>query len=173
MKRLNPDDSQKGADKMTQTDDITRTVHEYGNTLYRICFLMLKNHADAEDAVQESFIKYMQKAPVFTSNEHKKAWLITVSANKCRDMLRRRIHTADESEEILSKITVDKESSGIMEALFELPEKFRIVMTLHYVEGYKVGDIAEIIGKSSSAVKMRLQKGRTLLRDLYEKEYML
>lgn len=158
---------------MTGTDDITLTVNKYGDMLYRICILMLKNHADAEDAVQEAFIKYMQKAPAFKSDEHKKAWLITVSANKCRDMLRRRVHIADESEEILKNIAVDEECSGILETLFELPEKFRIVMTLHYVEGYKVEEIAKIIGKSSSAVKMRLQKGRTLLKDLYKKEYML
>lgn len=158
---------------MTDAEIITRDIHEYGDTLYRICLLMLKNHADAEDAVQETFIKYMQKDPVFTSSEHKKAWLITVSANKCRDMLRKRGRTADESEEILKNIAVDKESSGILEALFELPEKFRIVMTLHYVEEYKVNEIAKIIGKSSSAVKMRLQKGRALLKELYSKEYLV
>lgn len=160
---------------MTITDDITITVHEYGDMLYRICILMLKNHADAEDAVQETFIKYIQKEPVFTSSEHKKAWLITVSANKCRDMLRKRGRTEDESEEILKNIAVNEneDCSGILEALFELPEKFRIVMTLHYVEGYKVEEIAKIIGKSSSAVKMRLQKGRTLLRDIYKKEFMV
>lgn len=160
---------------MTITDDITMTVHEYGDMLYRICILMLKNHADAEDAVQETFIKYMLKKPSFTSSEHKKAWLITVSANKCRDMLRKRGRTEDESEEILKNIAVNEneDCSGILEALFELPEKFRIVMTLHYVEGYKVEEISEIIGKSSSAVKMRLQKGRTLLRDIYKKEFMV
>lgn len=158
---------------MTDAEIITRDVHEYGDTLYRICLLMLKNHADAEDAVQETFIKYMQKDPVFTSSEHKKAWLITVSANKCRDMLRKRGRTVDESEEILKNIAVDEESSGILEALFELPEKFRFVMTLHYVEEYKVDEIAKIIGKSSSAVKMRLQKGRILLKELYRKEYLV
>lgn len=158
---------------MTDAEIITRDVHEYGDTLYRICLLMLKNHADAEDAVQETFIKYMQKDPVFTGSEHKKAWLITVSANKCRDMLRKRGRTVDESEEILKNIAVDEESSGILEALLELPEKFRIVMTLHYVEEYKVEEIARIIGKTSSAVKMRLQKGRALLKELYRKEYLV
>lgn len=160
---------------MTDAESITRDVHEYGDILYRICLLMLKNHADAEDAVQETFIKYIQKEPVFTSSEHKKAWLITVSANKCRDMLRKRGRTEDESEEILKNIAVNEneDCSGILEALFELPEKFRIVMTLHYVEEYKVEEIAKIIGKSSSAVKMRLQKGRTLLRDIYKKEFMV
>ncbi len=90
-------------------------------------------------------------------------------------MLRKRGRTEDESEEILKNIAVNEneDCSGILEALFELPEKFRIVMTLHYVEGYKVEEIAKIIGKSSSAVKMRLQKGRTLLRDIYKKEFMV
>lgn len=52
-----------------------------------------------------------------------------------------------------------------------VPEKFRIVLTLHYIEEYKVNEIAKIIGKSSSAVKMRLQKGRKLLEDIYRKEF--
>lgn len=61
--------------------------------------------------------------------------------------------------------------SGILEALLTLPEKFRTVLTLFYVEDYSVGEIADIIGKTTSAVKMRLQKGRTLLGEAYRKEY--
>ena len=149
-----------------------QAVRTYGDMLYRISIVMLKNHSDSEDAVQETFIKYMLKSPDFENENHEKAWLITVCTNNCRDILRKRSRTAEDGEEILRNIAADDESHEILEALLELPEKFRIVMTLHYVEGYKVDEIAKIIGKTSSAVKMRLSKGRKLLSELYRKEYL-
>ena len=69
-------------------DGIEAVMNTYGNMLFRLCLLTLGNAADAEDAVQDTLIKYLQKAPVFESADHEKAWLITVATNRCRDMLR-------------------------------------------------------------------------------------
>ena len=157
---------------MLKTDCVREAVEEYGDMLYRICLVMLRNKADAEDAVQDTFIRYMQKAPAFSSDEHEKAWLIKVAANICKDMLRQRNRTAEFDEDALNTLTAADEDSHILEALTQIPEKFRIVLTLHYIEGYKVNEIAEMIGKTSSAVKMRLAKGRKLLEEKYRKEYM-
>lgn len=133
---------------------------------------MLRNTADAEDAVQETFIAYTTKSPVFSDKEHEKAWLLKVASNKCRDILRfRNRHQLTELSE-LEAVVQDDESSHILEALMELPEKFRLVLTLYYIDEYKVKEIAEIIRKTPSAVKMRLQKGRKLLEEKYRKEYM-
>ena len=74
--------------------------------------------------------------------------------------------------ESICEFIQDPSDSGILEALMTLPEKFRIVLVLYYVEQYKTDEIAEMIGKSASAVKMRLQKGRRLLKEVYRKEYM-
>jgi RNA polymerase sigma-70 factor (ECF subfamily) len=60
----------------------------YGNMLFRLCIIILGNSNDAEDVIQETLIKYIQKAPAFKNIEHEKAWLITVATNKCRDILR-------------------------------------------------------------------------------------
>ena len=131
---------------------------------------MLGNESDAEDAVQETFIRYLQKAPSFQSTEHQKAWLITVAANQCRDILRyRKRHPQIDIEEIREE-PLPESDSGITEALMSLPEKYRLVLTLYYVEEYHVKDIAKMIGKTPSAVKMRLQKGRKLLEEQYRKE---
>ena len=62
-------------------DDVERIVNEYGDMLYRLCALMLKNESDAEDVVQETIVKYYQKAPAFADQEHEKAWLTRVAAN--------------------------------------------------------------------------------------------
>ncbi len=147
-------------------------VEKYGDILYRICLLMLRNTADAEDAVQETFIKFVTKSPDFVDSEYEKAWLITVAANKCRDMLRYRTRHLTESEELLDGYAVSKEDSGILEALMELPEKYRIILALFYIEEYKVDEISEIVGIGASAVKMRLSRGRKLLEEKYKKEYM-
>ena len=80
-------------------------------------------------------------------------------------MLRSRKRHITESDDILRNYSIDRESTGVLEALMEVPEKYRIVLTLHYIEGYKVDEIAEMIGKTSSAVKMRLAKGRELLKE--------
>lgn len=154
------------------TVSIEPIVNTYGDMLYRICFIMLKNASDAEDAVQETIIKYFQKKPVFCDSEHTKAWLITVAKNVCRDILRyRQRHSYTEIDENL--VQQEKEDdSGILEALMTLPEKFRFVLVLYYVEEYKTDEIAKIIGKTTSCVKMRLQKGRKLLKEKYTKEVL-
>lgn len=153
-------------------DEVEAVVHTYGDILFRICLVMLGNESDAEDAVQDTILRFLQKAPPFDSAEHKKAWLIRVAANRCRDMVRfwRRHPQIDLAD--LREAVSEPESSGIMEALMALPEKFRIVLTLYYVEEYRTKEIAAIIGKSDSAVKMRLQKGRRLLEEEYRKEFL-
>lgn len=153
-------------------DSIETLVHTYGNMLFRLCLITLGNASDAEDAVQETFIKYLQKAPEFENGEHEKAWLITVATNKCKDILRfKSRHPVVDVDEIKG-LTKETSDSGILDALMTLPDKFRTVLVLYYVEGYGVKDIARMIGKTTSAVKMRLQKGRNLLRETYRREYM-
>ncbi len=154
-------------------DELEQVMNTYGNMLFRLCLVMLNSSADAEDAMQETMLKYYRKAPIFTDEEHKKAWLIKVATNQCRDILRFRAkHPLAEDTDIYEYKNSESENSGIMDALMTLPEKFRLVLILHYVEEYSVKDIARIIGKTPSAVKMRLQKGRKLLKEVYRKEYV-
>ncbi|MBE6752841.1 MAG: RNA polymerase sigma factor [Ruminococcaceae bacterium] len=157
---------------MRPADGVQSVVRLYGDILYRICFVMLGNQADAEDAVQETIVRYMQKAPVFADVGHEKAWLITTARNQCRDMLRFRLRHPQTDIDRLRDLPSDTSDSGILDALMSLPERFRLVLTLYYVEDYRIEDIARIIEKTPSAVKMRLQKGRRLLEEKYRKEYL-
>lgn len=152
-----------------------KVLRIHGNLLFRTSLILLGSAQDAEDVVQETMISYMRKAPVFENEEHEKAWLLTVLTNKCRDLQRLRMkHPVTDIEEIKEFISAKEVpgDTGILEALMTLPEKFRIVLVLYYVEGYRTEEIAKMIGKSVSAVKMRLQKGRRLLEDVYRREYM-
>ena len=157
---------------LRSAQDMETAVNRYGDMLYRLCVLMLKNESDAEDAVQETMIKFYQKAPAFENGEHEKAWLIRVATNQCRDQLRFRARHPQIDEAFLADISCESADSGILEALTALPEKYRMVLTLHYIEDCRVGDIAKIIGRTPSAVKMRLQKGRRLLEKIYREEYL-
>lgn len=158
------------------TGDVEKVLRIHGNLLFRTSLIILGSAQDAEDVVQETMISYMQKAPDFENEEHEKAWLLTVLTNKCKDLQRLRMrHPVTDIEEIKAFVGSEEEGakdSGILEALMTLPEKFRMVLVLYYVEGYRTEEIAKIIGKSTSAVKMRLQKGRRLLEEVYRREYM-
>ena len=154
------------------TDDIESVIEQYGDMLYRLCLIILRSESDAEDAVQDTFIRLFRRAPEFESSEHRKAWLIRVATNRCRDMLRFRARHPLSDAEIPECAICVPEDSGILEALTSLPEKYRIVLTLYYVEDCRIEDIAGIINRTPSAVKMRLKKGRALLEEIYRKEYM-
>ena len=155
---------------MRTNAEIERVVNEYATMLLRVAYSQLNNRTEAEDAVQEVLLKYMEKAPVFQSEEHEKAWLLRVAANHCRDVYRRRTRHPQTSLEELDLAAPGTESRELLDALMTLPEKFRAVLVLHYVEGYRVEEVAKIIGRTPSAVKMRLQKGRRLLAQQYGKE---
>lgn len=156
-------------------EDLEAAVMAYADTLYRLCLTMLKNPFDAEDVVQDTFLQYYRCDKAFDSAAHKKAWLITVAVNRCKNLLgffrRHQQVNIDDLQEYLPAPEPD-EGGDILEALFRLPPKHRVVMTLYYVEEYKVREIAEMLGLKESAVKMRLQKGRRLLGDLYREEYL-
>jgi RNA polymerase sigma-70 factor (ECF subfamily) len=150
-------------------DGVEAVLDKYGNNLYRICLITLKNQADAEDALQDTLVRYLQKAPRFESEEHQKAWLIRVAVNICRDMLRKRRYHQEELENIPVP-QADEQQQSALDALLTLQEQFRIPMILHYVEGYSVAELAKLLSLTQSAVKMRLSKGRTLLREAVGKE---
>ena len=155
--------------------DLEQVIEKYSNTLFKICFVILKNEQDTKDVLQETFITYMTKRPGFASEEHKKAWLIKVSQNKCREFLRfHKIHAGiplDEVEESI-KITkgLDMEDKEKLELIWNLNTKLKGVVILYYVEGYSVRETASILHISETAVKKRLQRARQLLLEL-SREY--
>lgn len=152
--------------------EIEEVLNKYGDLIFRTCLILLGNTEDAQDAVQDTMIKYIRKAPKFQDENHEKAWLLKVSSNRCKDILRYRMNHSKFNVEILEQFSDESEDTGILEALMQIPEKYRLVLTLYYVDEYKIEEIAEIINRTASAVKMRLKKGRELLRKKYGEEYM-
>mgnify|MGYP001769764871 CR=1 FL=1 len=148
---------------------IELAVEKYSKMLFRICVVILCNADDAEDAVQETFLRYITKAPAFSSSEHEKAWLIKVATNICKNMTRFRLgHVALSLDEIID-IGVNEKDIDVFQLIMDLPAKYKIVMDLYYIEGYRVSEISSIIGVSSDAVRKRLQYGRNLLKLEFER----
>ncbi|MDP4094921.1 MAG: sigma-70 family RNA polymerase sigma factor [Bacillota bacterium] len=156
-----------------QVNDLEYMYDKYGNMLFRLCLVILSNKSDAEDAIQETFLKYIKKQPVFNMPEHEKAWFIRVASNVCKDIQRFKFRHKEFNIEELADYQSDIEHSYILEQLLSLPPKYKVVIHLYYVEGYKVDEIAKITELSSSAVKMRLSRGRELLRIELEEEHDL
>ncbi len=157
--------------------EITEIIKKYGDMLYRVCLLELKNEADAEDAVQETFIKYIKRPPLFCSDEHTKAWLVRVAVNQSRDIMRKRkIRACEDVEAFSDKLAADNDMNEyeglVWQCLTMLPVKFSRVMILHFVEELDYKTISKITRQSESTVKRRIKEGRALFREIYEKEIL-
>ena len=143
---------------------VEEVVALYGDMLFRICLVMLCNEQDAQDAVQDTFCRYLERTSGFHDKEHEKAWLIKVAANRCRDMHRRRIRHPEVALEDVEQYCEFPEQSEVLAELMNLPEKLKTVIYLHYIEGYKTGEIAQMLGITQNAVKKRMQRGRECLK---------
>ncbi|MCI8423363.1 MAG: sigma-70 family RNA polymerase sigma factor [Lawsonibacter sp.] len=135
----------------------------YGSSVYRLAMVYLGRHADAEDVTQEAFLRLLTRAPAFADGEHERRWLLQVTANLCRDQLRgfwrRRVTALEEDCPVRSR-----EDFELLDAVVRLPEKYKLPIHLHYYEGYSVLEVAHILDLGLSAVKMRLKRGRELLK---------
>ena len=140
-------------------------LNKYGDNLMHLAYTYTKSMDDAQDMVQDAFLKYMTKAPEFTSDEHEKAWLIRVTINLCKNFLtssyRKNYSELDDNMSVQ-----DEYSSGLTEIVNSLPEKYRTVIHLFYYEGYSQKEIAKIIETTESAVSTRLQRGRQMLKSM-------
>jgi len=144
------------------------TLYEYyADLLYRLAYSQLSSAADAEDAVSDVFVKYLQSAPVFSDREHEKAWLIRVLINHCKDLHRRRsIRVYTPLEEVADLAGTDPEDSELLHAVQRLPEHNRLAVLLHYFEGFSLEETAAIQRTTVAAVKMRLMRSRSQLKSL-------
>ena len=135
----------------------------YGAAVYRLALAFLGQRADAEDVTQETFCRLLYRAPAFADEAHKKRWLLQVAANLSRNQLRgfwRKQVT--QLEDTLPAGA--PEELDALNAVMALPEKFKLPIHLYYYEGYSVAEVADILKLGQSAVKMRLKRGRELLK---------
>lgn len=145
---------------------LERVYSVHADMLYRIAVSILRSDADAQDAVQNAFCRYLDTMPAFRDAEHEKAWFIRVTVNQCRDLMRRRKIRAWLPFEALADVGVRKAETPALDALSALPDKYRAAAVLYHLEGLSVDEIAAALSLSRSAVKMRLSRARQQMRDI-------
>lgn len=145
--------------------EFSEKYDEYSPMLYRICVLRLGNKQDAEDAMQNTFIKFCYKSPEFSNCNDEKAWLIRVAINCCKDFQKSFWQRCTVGLEETAEMTTGSIEDAVrLIDLFELSPKNRIVLELFYYEGYSVEEIADILKISKSSVTSRLSRARNRLK---------
>ncbi|HIW73218.1 MAG TPA: RNA polymerase sigma factor [Firmicutes bacterium] len=149
---------------------VGQLVRMHGQMLYRVCLVMLGNPHDAEDAVQETFLRFMTKGPDTKDAEHQKAWLIRTATNLCRNMRLFRLRHPHVDVEAVENLGAPAVCRDVYREVLRLPANYRLVLLLYYVQGYRTEEIARILNISPAAVRKRLQLGREKLRMEWERE---
>ncbi|MCI8552332.1 MAG: sigma-70 family RNA polymerase sigma factor [Lawsonibacter sp.] len=139
--------------------------------VYQICLVLMKCVPDAEDAAQTVFRRVMERNGIFRDPEHEKAWLIVTARNECRDQLKHwwRRERADPSA-LDGLIWEDSREGDVWEQVAALPEKHRLVLFLHYYQGYSTDEIAQMLEENPSTVRSRLVQARKKLKIRLEAE---
>ena len=152
-------------------------INEYQRNLFAAAFSICKNAEDANDVVQETFIQYYTSKKEFEDEQHLKAWLIRVAVNKSKDITRSfwRRNKVNLPPEELPEKSLESSMYPVEMRLFDevmrLPEKTRIVIHLYYYEDMSVREIAHILMSTEGAVKMRLSRGRNMLKASLQEEW--
>ena len=152
---------------MRKEQEINEAIERYADTVRRLCMLHLKNHADTEDIFQTVFLKYALHTEPFADAEHEKSWLIRVTINACKDLLKSffRSRTVSLDEVLEQPAALAPDHREVVEAVLSLPQKYRDVIYLHYYEGYSAPEIARILKKNVNTVYTLLGRARQQLRE--------
>lgn len=151
-----------------QIDDI---VKKHTDMLYRVAVMKMKNVPDAEEVVQETFLRLVRQiksGKTFESEEHLKAWLLRVEINQGNTLLSSIWNNRTQGMENISEQGYEDEYNfgSAYEYVLKLPEKYRIAIQLHYYEELKTEEIADIMKTKPSTVRSYLRRGREKLKEL-------
>ena len=163
---------------LSARDDFEQVLELYNKMVYRLAYARTGNVQDAEDVLQEVFLRYIKTNKTFNDEEHRKAWLLRVTVNCSKTLVtsswnRRR---SDEETDDSYFGTDDRQleqwdtKSAVLEAVKTLPEKYRVVVHLFYYEELSVEEIGKITGTGLSAVKTRLHRARNMLKNILKEE---
>lgn len=153
-----------------EQENFERAAERWQDTVFRLALHQLGSFADADDAVQEVFLRLWRQERDFESDEHLRRWLLRVTVNWCRDQLRspwrrRRVDWGSLENQPAFEAP---EQGELYRAVMSLPEKYRTVLDLFYYEELSVREIGEVLGLGQSAVTTRLSRARKLLRERWE-----
>ena len=149
-------------------NEFTRAVLEQERTLYRVAKSMLGDEADCADAAQNAILRAWERLNTLKRPEYFKTWLTRILINECRAILRARARLVPLEPELAESVPAPEENGELYAALMGLPEKYRTPVTLHYIEGFRTSEIAEMLLVPEGTVKARLRRAREILREELE-----
>jgi RNA polymerase sigma-70 factor (ECF subfamily) len=152
------------------SEEYIRIAEKYADVVYRATISYCKNKNDAEDAVQNTFLKLLKTDVQFNDEEHIRRWLISVSINECKNIWKSFWHRKVTSLEDLEQepLYIESDRQELFSEIMRLPPKYRVVVHLYYYEGYSVKEIAKIVNISESNVQIRLMRARNKLKERLE-----
>ena len=152
---------------------VSKLAEKYQENVFRAAFSVSRNPDDAEDVVQDTFLKYMESGRQFESEEHIKAWLLRTAMNRSKDLVHSFWHRNRGSfEEYMDSVSFEEPCDReLVETVLSLPEKYRIPIYLFYYEDYSVKEIAGILKLPESTAKSRLYRGRKMLKDILKEDW--
>ncbi len=155
-------------------DYISGLLDKYGDMVLRIAYTYLKNRADAEDIVQDMFLRIIDKKPSFNDENHEKSWLIRATINMCKNKVNlfwnKNKCSIDDVQEFAVSDKYNTDTS-VFQAVMALGEKYRVVVYMYYYEGYSTPEIAKVIGKSETTIRSLLHRARNKLKDMLKEDY--
>ena len=148
---------------------IEEAVLQHMDRLLRTAVAIMGCVAEAEDIVQETFLRLYQHQPQFSSQGHETAWLIRVTVNLCKSRLRS--HWWRKSAPLLDIYPAQSDfQHDLMEVVLSLPHKYRATIHLYYYEGYSTYEIADMTAQTEAAVRQQLSRGRKMIKESLEGE---
>lgn len=150
-----------------EIQEYKRLTNLYIDMVYRVALNGCKNKYDADDIVQETFLKLLKCKKQFESDEHVRNWLLRVAVNECNSMWNsswhKKVVLKDEQDEKL--VFETQEQSDLYELVMQMSPKYRQVIYLYYFEEFSVREVASILKISETAVQTRLQRARNKLKE--------
>lgn len=147
---------------------VDEAFRRYGDRVFSAAFSICRNREDADDTVQDTFLKYHTQNLEYMDEAHLKAWLLRVAINRAKDITvafwrRNRVSWEEYMDELEF---VQPEDRTLFQAVMQLPEKYRLVLHLYYYEEYSIAEIASTLHSSQGTVKSQLSRGRKLLKSM-------
>ena len=155
---------------------LEQAMEQWEVPLLRTCYLLVKDVALAEDAVQDTFVKAWQAHDHFRGEASEKSWLMRIAVNTCRDLRRgkwfRHVDRQVRMEDLPEPAEPFQwEDDTVTRAILALPDGLRQVVTLRYYQGFTVQEVADILKLSRRTVHYRLEKAERLLKESLEEWY--
>lgn len=151
--------------------EFTRLVELYSRLVFQVAFCHVKNHADADDIMQDVFLALYTYEKGFRDAEHIKAWLIRVTVNRCKNLLRSKSYRLSVPLEAAENVAAEQSrTDDLLPEIMQLKQKYRLVLYMYYYEGYSVKEIADILNEKTTAITTRLSRGRKQLKELLTRE---